>query len=102
MKFHTINIARPTGLRYGRHGKIKLRYVGLNFCNGFSFKFDVQTPTKNSLQPSQISQTVFEIAYRLAWNFRNKFRNIFKPNDRQFFSKMLIFWKTVHNFFPKF
>jgi hypothetical protein len=77
--------------------------MGLNFCERCSLKNDVQSfyykhqkiGLKNSLQPSKISQTVFEIAYLLAWNFRNKFRNSFKPNDRQFFSKNA-------NFFPKF
>jgi hypothetical protein len=57
-------------------------------------KNDVQTPIFFKKQPatSQISQTAFEIAYLLAWNFRNKFRNSFKPNDRHFFSKNAYFF----------
>jgi hypothetical protein len=41
--------------------------MGFNFCEKFSLKNDEQTPNffLNSLQPSQISQTVFEIAYLL-------------------------------------
>jgi hypothetical protein len=42
---------------------------------------------ENSLQSFQISQNVFEINYLLSWNFRNKFKNSFKPNNRQFLSK---------------
>jgi hypothetical protein len=29
----------------------------------------------------------FEIAYLMAWNFQNKFKNNFKPNDWQKMSK---------------
>jgi hypothetical protein len=38
----------------------------------------------------------------LAWNFQNKFRNSFKPNERQFFSKNANFLKKGHNFFQIF
>jgi hypothetical protein len=42
-----------------------------------------------------------EIAYLLHWNFRNKFKNNFKPNEMQTFSKNAYFWKTGHIFLSK-
>ena len=46
---------------------------------------------------SKTQKNFSEIALLLAWNFRNNF----KPNDRQNFSKNADFWKAGHIFFSK-
>jgi hypothetical protein len=47
--------------------------------------------SKFNQESVQKRKTVFKIAYLLAWNFGNKFKNNVKPNDSQnLLRKMLI------------